>query len=284
MKKTLISVAIATVAMVASTNTYAWGQNGHRVVGKIAESHLTETTAKAISPLLNGDKLAEVTTWADEMRSNPSNFWKKQSPRWHYVNMSDVNEFKPESYDIADSHGDVKDAYAAMLKAISVLKSETASLEEKQFYFRFLTHIVGDIHQPMHVGRKDDRGGNRIKVQFFGEETNLHSLWDTALVENQNLSYTELADFINTSDNKQISKMLDSEPQEWVVESFHIAQELYQTGEGKFSYDYVYQYSPVMKKRLLEGGVRLAGLLNLIFDKQAKVQVNALGKLEPTKK
>ncbi|WP_042152424.1 MULTISPECIES: S1/P1 nuclease [unclassified Pseudoalteromonas] len=259
-----------------SHNAHAWSQNGHRIVAKIAENHLTETTLQAILPLLEGEKLAEVSTWPDEMRSNPSDFWQKESGKYHYVNISKASDFKPSSYNISAQSGEVTDAYALILKATSVLKSPSSNLKDKRFYFKFLVHVVGDIHQPMHVGHSEDRGGNRIKVKFFGKDSNLHSLWDGLLVENQNLSFTEFAHFIDTNDKTLISKYLNSQPKDWILESFYIAQKLYDIGDANYRYNYVYEQTPVVKKRLTQGGIRLAGLLNRIFDKSAIPLVNSL--------
>jgi hypothetical protein len=279
---------ISSLLLVALTFTTsdasAWSQNGHRIIGKIAENHLTIETRRAIYPLLQGDKLAEVTTWADEMRSNPADFWKHESGKWHYINISSAAEFKPNKYRITHNKGEVTDIYSGILKSVAVLKSPNTSLEKKQFYFRFLTHLVGDIHQPMHAGRSEDWGGNKIKVKFFGNETNLHSLWDKGLVESENLSYSEFVEFIDTKDPQVISRYLASEPKDWVLESFHIAEGLYDIGNGEFKYHYVYEQMPVVKERLLQGGIRLAGLLNKIFDKSAQVQVNAIGYLEQDNK
>lgn len=259
-----------------SQTAHAWSQNGHRIVAKIAENHLTETTLQAILPLLEGEKLAEVSTWPDEMRSNPDKFWQKESGKYHYVNISKASDFKPSSYNISAQSGEVTDAYALILKATSVLKSPSSTLKDKRFYFKFLVHVVGDIHQPMHVGHSEDRGGNRIKVKFFGKDSNLHSLWDGLLVENQNLSFTEFAHFIDTNDKTLISKYLNSQPKDWILESFYIAQKLYDIGDANYKYNYVYEQTPVVKKRLTQGGIRLAGLLNRIFDKSAIPLVNSL--------
>ncbi|WP_100915876.1 S1/P1 nuclease [Pseudoalteromonas spongiae] len=266
-------MSLRSLILIALTLTHfqagAWSQNGHRIIGKIADNHLTAETRNAISPLLQGDKLAEVTTWADEMRSNPEPFWQKESGKWHYINIASADEFKPHHYHLSATEGEVTDIYAGILKATAVLKSANTSLKDKQFYFRFLTHLVGDIHQPMHAGRSEDWGGNKIKVKFFGKETNLHSLWDKDLVESENLSYSEFAEFIDTNDAKLISTYLASEPKDWVLESFHLAQGLYDIGNGEFKYHYVYEQMPVIKQRLLQGGIRLAGLLNHIFDESA---------------
>ncbi len=269
----MVSALLTVSALVLPNTASAWGQNGHRIVGQIADNHLTDKTKAAILPLLEGDKLPEVTTWADEMRSNPGHFWKKESGRWHYITVEKPTDFKPDTYTPSHKH-DVKDAYHGIISAIAVLQSKDASLDEKRFFFRFLTHLIGDIHQPLHVGRRDDRGGNRIKVQFFGNNTNLHSLWDTGLIENQKLSFTEFADFIDTQNPELIAEYVSSAPKAWIMESYHLVQNVYKVGEEPdFRYHYVYEQTPIVKTRLLQAGIRLAGVLNAIFDDNAKTKV-----------
>lgn len=252
---------------------FAWGKSGHRIVGEIAENHMTETTIKAVEALLDGDKIAEVGTWADEMRSDPSDFWQKKSPKWHYVNVDKVSDFHPEHYKAEE---EVKDAYTAIRKAVDVLKDKNASREDKQFYLRFLMHLVGDVHQPLHAGRADDHGGNKVKVQFFWQETNLHRLWDSQLIDQEKLSFSEFAEFIDTEDSKIVAQYMNSRPADWIVESAQYAHDVYQVGDKEFSYNYVYKYMPLVKQRLLQGGVRLAGLLNEIFDSASVPGKNAL--------
>lgn len=254
----------------------AWGQNGHRIVGQIASMHLTKTTQKAIAPLLAGDSLAEVGTWADEMRSAPGDFWQKESSRWHYINVDDRAAFDPHLYHTPHSREDVKDIYGGILQCIAKLKDTQTPLEERQFYLRFLVHLVGDIHQPMHAGHAEDRGGNSIALTFFGEKTNLHSLWDTELIESQNLSFSEFAAFIDTNDKQQLKTLLTSSPADWLRESMTLSETIYRTTGNELGYAYIYQNIPIAQQRLQQAGIRLAGLLNSIYDRRAKQGVTAL--------
>lgn len=272
----LVKITCGLLLSVASIHALAWGQNGHRIVGQVADSHLTKTTRKAILPLLDGELLPEVTTWADEMRSDPSEFWQKRSASWHYINLKSPQDFDARNYPVPQSSDEIKDVYGALLRAIAVLKSKDASLQERQFYFRFLTHIVGDIHQPLHAGHAEDKGGNDIEVSFFGKKTNLHSLWDTDLIESQSLSYTEFAAFIDTQNPQQLHTYLNSTPADWLTESLVLSTEVYQTGNPQLGYAYVYEQLPKAKLRLLQAGIRLAGLLNSIYDPKAKAGVQAL--------
>ena len=178
---------------------FPWGKTGHRASGEIAENYLTDKTRSEIKKILKDPSLAVASTWADEMRSAPEKFWQKKSSRWHYINFKE-GDAKPH-YDSHAHHNKetVSDILEGMEYSISVLQNKKASIGEKQFALRFLVHLVGDSHQPFHAGRGEDRGGNNISVTFFGQDTNLHSLWDTKLIENENLSYTEFAQFINTT-------------------------------------------------------------------------------------
>lgn len=268
---------IALVGVLSSSfNAVAWGQNGHRIIGKVAEDHLTETTTKALTPLLEESSLAQISTWADEMRSDSSDFWRKKSTKWHYINIKDASKMHNHVDHTISSKDQVKHILDGIYYAKNTLQSNDKSIDEKRFALRFLVHLVGDSHQPFHAGRGEDRGGNLIKVTFFGDKTNLHSTWDTRLIENESLSYSEFADFIKTSNKTIISDYLDSEPADWLLESHYISDKVYNLNETEISYGYIYKYMPTVRTRLQQGGIRLAGLLNQIFDKNAAPLKEAL--------
>jgi hypothetical protein len=273
--KKLSSFVIA-VAAVTSAQAFAWGQNGHRIVGELAEQSLTPTTVEAIKPLLDGQSLAQISTWADEMRSDSSTFWRKKSSKWHYINVTDPENMHNHVHHDLSSKEQVKNILDGIYYGINTLKSDKTSLEEKRFALRFLVHLVGDGHQPFHVGRAADRGGNLIEVSFFGDKSNLHSTWDSLLIENEKLSYTEFTNFIKTSNKGIIEEYLDSEPSDWLLESHYISKKVYDLNETDISYGYIYTYMPTVRTRLQQGGIRLAGLLNQIFDKNAQPLKEAL--------
>lgn len=265
--------------MLISAPSHGWGQNGHRIVAQIAEWHLTPTTVMASKKLLDGDKLAEVSTWADEMRSSRDVFWREQASKWHYINVEKWGDVKRRNYPFPyDYDLEVKDIYSAILRCVTVLKDELSSIPDKKLHFRFLVHLIGDIHQPLHVGKAEDRGGNDVMVTFHGRETNLHALWDTYLIESQTLSYVEFADFIDTKDQEVISAYMDSRITDWMKESFDYRKNIYGNEDTELRWDYQYQHMPAVKERLLQAGIRLAGLMNHMFDPLAKPGINALPK------
>ena len=142
------------------------------------------------------------------------------------------------------------------------LKDPNASLAEKQLALRFVVHLVGDLHQPLHAGTCCDRGGNDVKVKWFGKDTNLHAVWDTSLVEEEQLSFTELAAKLERHiSNRDLIGWWDINPRDWATESAQLRETVYPPpAKGKvrspleLSYSYVYEYTPLMERRLKRGG------------------------------
>ena len=256
----LNKLIIGVVAAAMSFQVLSWGQTGHRVTGAIAEIYLTPKAQLAISQLLINEDLAEASTYADEMRSNPSEFWKKTANPWHYVNV-----FEGKTYsDIAPPPEG--NAVTALEMFTKQLKSKKASLEEKQLALRFIVHIVGDLHQPFHAGNGTDKGGNDVKLQFFWEDSNLHRVWDSGLIDRENLSYTEWTNKLSRKiSSQQAKEWMEVNPKVWIAESAKLRANLYPEND-KLSWDYQYQNMPIVKQRLQMGGVRIAAYLNDLFN------------------
>jgi len=236
-----------------------WGRRGHRVTGHIAEKHLSHKAKKAIKTLLDGHSLAYVSTYADEIKADRA-FWG-YSP-WHYVNYP-LDQTYAESE--KSSSGDL---ITGIDQCKRILLDRNASLNDKVFHLKLLVHLMGDLHQPMHVSRSEDRGGNDIQVQWFDEGTNLHRLWDTNLLETYGMGFHELGDELNRSTSKKMRKQIqDGDMVSWLEESHALAKEVYgsvEVGE-KLSYGYSYRYNEVLFDCLKKAGFRLARVLNDIF-------------------
>lgn len=242
-------------------NTYAeaWGKTGHRVIGVIAQKHLTPKAAEQVNALLGGLSLAFVSTYADEIRSDDR--YGHLAP-WHYVNMDQNTR-----YNEADKNpkGDI---VTAIQSCIEILKNPSSSKEDKTFHLKLLVHFVGDIHQPFHAGRKEDRGGISIDLFWFGKRTNLHRLWDTDLIEHYNMSYSELAAHLPKHIPEQKGVVKTAPLLDWVNQSQDLANTLYdKTPQGsRLGYVYHYQNFETVRTHLLDAGLRLAATLNTIFD------------------
>ena len=264
MKARSFVAAAATAFGLMPAPAFAWGKTGHRVVAAIADAQLSGLARAHVKQILGqAESLDEAANWPDEMRSHPSPFWQKTSTPWHYVTLNGI------VYDEAPAEGD---ALEALNKYSATLRDPAASLAEKQLALRFVVHIIGDLHQPLHVGKCCDRGGNDIKVKWFGRDLNLHSVWDSALVDEQQLSFTEMtAKLQRHTSNEDIIAWWDINPRDWMSESAQIRETIYPRPSSdpkkvpELSYSYVYQNTPIMERRLKQAGVRLAAYLNALY-------------------
>jgi hypothetical protein len=247
-----------------SVSSFAWwSQTGHRVVGQIADSYLSKKAREAIREILGTESIAMSSNWGDFIKSDSA--FNYLSP-WHYVNFNQgLSQTEFNTFLQKDT---ATNAFTKLNFLIKELKNKQLSPDKKLLYLRMLIHIAGDIHQPLHVGQFDDLGGNRVRVQWFGEATNLHSVWDEKMIESQKLSYTEYAKAINHSTKAQ-RKQLQAQPlNEWFFESYQLAGKVYGSitqPEQKLSYRYNFDYLDILNGQLLKGGIRLAGILNSIF-------------------
>jgi hypothetical protein len=282
MRSQLLALLAAAAALIPSP-ALAWGKTGHRVVAAIADTQLSGLARAHIEQILGrGQSLADVANWPDEMRSAPGEFWQKTATPWHYVTLNG------NVYDHAPPEGDALEALGRFTKT---LLDPNASLADRQLALRFVIHLVGDLHQPLHVGKCCDRGANDVKVTWFGKPTNLHAVWDSQLVDEEQLSFTEFADKLERHMSPQdVIAWSDPYPRDWIAESAEIRDTLYpappKSVRGKkrkggkavvpeLSYDYVYKFTPVMERRLSQGGVRLAAYLNAIFAAPLPPSANA---------
>ena len=249
--------ALLCLALLAlPTPALAWGQTGHRVTGAIAEMHLSGLARARVQQILGDETLAEAATWPDEMRSDPAPFWQKTATPWHYVTVPP-----------GETHAHVGtppegDAASALKRFSSTLRDPKASLDDKRLALRFIVHIIGDLHQPLHAGKPGDRGGNDVKVSFFGDDTNLHSVWDSGLIDRRQLSFSEYATFLTRRiAPADVVAWWNSDPQVWIGESTKLRDTIY-PAEPRLSWDYAYRHTPEIDQRLSRAGVRIAAYLN----------------------
>ena len=220
--------------------------------------HLTKKAKKKIDKFLKGESLAFVSTFADQIKSDKK-YNKYYS--WHYVNM-------PLNVSYEDSEKNPEgDIVTGIHKCIEVLKSDTSSTEDKVFFLKMLVHFLGDLHQPMHIGRAEDKGGNTVQVQWFGRGTNLHRVWDSDMIESWNMSYTELAVNAKKISNQQVSTIKQGDLMDWVYESQELSKKVYKSvkSEDKLGYNYSYENFSTARSQLQKAGIRLAKVLNEIY-------------------
>ncbi|HMC91158.1 MAG TPA: S1/P1 nuclease [Allosphingosinicella sp.] len=262
--RTLLAAAAALSSLaVAQGPAFAWGRTGHRVIAAIADQNLSGLARAHIRAILGTESLDEAATWPDEMRSDPDPFWQKTASPWHYVTVAG------HEYDLAPPEGD---AISALRHFSAVLRDPSASLKDRQMALRFVVHLVGDLHQPLHAGNGTDKGGNDVKVTFDGRPTNLHSVWDSGLVDEEQLSFSEYAARLERRTTPQdVVAWWDANPVDWVRESATIRDTIYPR-DPKLGWDYSYRMQPIVRRRLQQGGVRLAAYLDWVFAAPHTVQ------------
>jgi hypothetical protein len=263
-------------ALFLSTSAFAWGPTGHRTVGEIAEKYMDPKALLAARNILQGNSLARAATWPDEIKSDPAHY--QYTYNWHYTDWAD----DAHDHDEASSSGKLMTAIDTQL---AVLKNPGASREDKEFSLKFVVHLIGDLHQPLHVGNGLDQGGNNCKISYMGQNSNLHALWDEGMINFTNLSFSELAKFVTAGKTAaQMNVARSGMPIDWARESKEIRATIYPANviepqapmsvrsycqkevtvaeTPKLSYDYAYKFMPVVEERLFKAGVRLALLLN----------------------
>ncbi len=246
-------------------SSMAWGMLGHRIVGEIANSYLTKQTKKEIAKILGTESIAMTSNWPDFIKSDPAYNYLNS---WHYINLkAGLTEAEVKAHFANDTS---TNAFTKINWMIEQFKNKNLSQENKILYLRLLIHIIGDIHQPLHVGRPDDLGGNKVKVLWFNSPYNLHQIWDERLIDYQNLSYTEYVSSINFTTKEQ-RKTWQSEPMvDWFYQSYQIAEKVYgdvTQPDEKLGFAYNFKYVTTLNQQLLKAGVHLAGVLNNLFVK-----------------
>ncbi len=254
---------LASLFLILPSFACAWGVLGHRIVGEIADHYLSSKAKKAVKQLLGHETMAMSANWADFIKSDTSYNYLNT---WHYVNLpQDLNYQGVTAFLSQTTEANI---YTKTNEMIAVLKRPSATYEERKMALRLLIHLMGDMHQPMHTARKEDLGGNRVYLTWFGEKSNLHRVWDEQLIDFQQLSYTEYTKAINHASPVQLAQWRSGDIRQYIYESYEICNKIYATGiknEDKLSYRYNFDWIETVNSQLLKGGVRLAHVLNEIY-------------------
>lgn len=239
----------------------AYGPTGHRIAGAIAEDYLCEEARLEISQLLGGESLGSAGRWPDWIRADPK--WRHTRP-WHYVNVPDGESVVNAPH---DRQGNVLQAIARFQRE---LVDPDLPSRQRAEALRFLAHFVADVHQPLHVGRAEDRGGNAIELMVFGKLTNLHALWDAEqLLRMDKLGLDEQIGALQGLAAGQVGDWQAGDHLVWAQESMQLRERVYsfEAGAAELPHAYLVMARNISGMRLVQAGVRLAGSLNTMFCK-----------------
>lgn len=247
------------------TPARAWGPQGHEIAARIAADHLTPSARLRISQLLGGDALPLMvldSNWADEVRSD-----RPQTTGWHYVNI----EIGARGYDRRRDCPRDNCVVRQIEREIGLLRDPRAPRAARLDAFRFLIHFVADLHQPLHAADRHDKGGNSVTVIEGRRRSNLHRVWDQEVVAALGPDTMQVAADIENGVTPQAkAAMMGGTPADWATESFQVAShEIYgrlsANGPVRLPRDYAMREKAVVRQQLLRAGLRLAGILNIIY-------------------
>ena len=277
MKRTIFIISALVVMAGYAAPVFGWGQKGHRIIAEIAYDNLSRKARKQVDKTLGKHGMVYWANWADEIKSDTI---YPDSYDWHF-----------QDFDGGLSDSTVADAlvhypkeggnlFRAIDSLMNVQRDKGQGTKDKgqgtkdkgqwtrdEHTLRFIVHLCGDRFCPMHTARMDDKGGNMVKMKWFGENTNLHTVWDTHLIDSQGYSYTEYACKLERQyahEKRAIEQMTD---RELLLHNYHLTEAIYayQAAWDGNTYHYIYRWRQPMEYQLYVAGIRLAQVLNRMY-------------------
>ncbi len=235
--------------------SFAWGEKGHTLVAEVAFNYLNPETRKNVLAYLDGMTLSQAANWMDAIKSDPANDYMKP---YHYIDIEKGSKEMPKEDNIIST----------LVKTLKDLDhKETMSNAEIKTHILFLMHLIGDLHQPLHVGYPGDKGGNDVKLSFYGRPSNLHAVWDSEIIETQNLT---LAKVLKANLNKpKFDAAQKIDVIAWAGQTRSHLKEAYHIPQGKIDELYVDANAQVIDSQIYDAGVRLAVILEHYFGNKA---------------
>lgn len=238
------------------SSSYGWGKVGHTIVAEVAKSSLNKNIQDSVQKYFGDMTWGEAATWMDDIKSQHK--YDNMKP-WHYLNIEKGNVY-------ADTIAQGNNVANQLEIAIKNLKNKSKlSKEEISFNLKILFHLMGDLHQPLHVGYGVDRGGNDIIVFFNGETTNLHHVWDSDIIEFGNISSTDIEKILSKTSAEKIKNTAKLNVVKWVTDSRKFLNDAYNVKDDTITDDYISKEKIVVATQLLKASIRLAAILQEVF-------------------
>ena len=251
MKKQITLLVLA--ALFITQSSFAWGKKGHALGAEIAFTYLDPSVQTIVTKYLNGRSIQDAANWMDELRDDHSYDYLKP---YHYVNFD-------KGVKVVNHEGD--NIIFRLTQTIQELKNyKNLSDEDVKMKICIIFHLVGDLHQPLHVGFGTDKGGNTQQINYNGKGTNLHSFFDSGIINARNISLSDCL-ALNTYSKHQIKRLGKINTVKWAKESRSYLPTIYDYKSNVIPENYVDTQAPIIKKQLLNAGLRLAAVLTAIF-------------------
>jgi hypothetical protein len=254
-----IIVLLFTAFLFNSVVAFGWGKTGHDLVAEIAFHYLDDATKSNVMKYLKKISIEEAANWMDDMR--PNSYYDYMRP-WHYINIGKDSAYVPSIKE--------RDILIVLKAAINDLRhKDSLKLKQVREDLLVLFHLMGDLHQPLHVGYGIDRGGNDIAVSFLNKSyhTNLHKVWDFEIIDSKKITLEDCLKQYDQMDPAELTQIQKIDIMEWMKQSRSLLDTVYNIQGGFIDQDYVDRNSRVIEKQLLIGGLRLAAVLKESFGK-----------------
>lgn len=254
-------MSFAFFGLMISNKTFAWGRTGHGLVAEIAFHFLDDSTQKIVKDYLGNLTIEEAASWMDDERGNS---YYNYMRTWHYIDID-----KGQEYDPAAKERNILSVLHSAIVELRDYKKTGLSKKEIKYRLLLIFHLVGDLHQPLHTGYTIDKGGNTIMITSPFVSGNLHSVWDTQILEYKGvnldtcLSYYKKMSDVNLAEIKKIQEM------KWMYQSRSYLDSVYSFENNYLDKRYIDSNIEIIKKQLVYGGVRLASVLEDIFKPKA---------------
>jgi hypothetical protein len=253
MNKILIPLAFVLTLIFLPIKTLAWGKQGHALVAEVAFNYMDEATKKTVLQYLDGMTIEDAANWMDDVKKDHSYDYMGA---YHYVNFD-------KGATVEEQEGaNIIYQLDTTIKALQNKKN--LSKEEINTKIKILFHLMGDLHQPLHVGYGDDKGGNTVQINYNFKGTNLHAFWDFGIIESKNISLPDCLKASQYSKN-EIKALQEINVVNWAKDSRSYLATIYNTGGNKITDEYVDSSVPIIENQILKAGIRLAGVLNAVF-------------------
>jgi hypothetical protein len=233
-----------------SSASYGWGWEGHKMTAAIAYEHLSKNTKDSLKAYLGDMTIEQASTWMDDIKKDTTLDYLKPL---HYINIEPGQAYDPQS------QGNI---ISELNKVIAALKDRNHhSKQETAMDIKILIHLVGDLHQPLHVGYGADRGGNNIKLTVLGDSSNLHRVWDSEIIKRKHIYAADLEKELAKGNIGETDKI---DIIQWMNESRSELKAVYNY-HGNINQQYLDANEELVEKLLIRSGLRIASLLNSLF-------------------
>lgn len=254
MKKCFLSLILAAMLFAIPSRTMAWGKTGHGLVAEIAYHFLDDSTKQLVKKYIGDMSIEEMASWMDENRSN--SYYDYMKP-WHYLDMD-----KGEIYKASTE----KNLLTVLFSAITELRHmETMKKKDIRRDLLLIFHLVGDLHQPLHTGYATDKGGNTVDVSSQNFSSNLHSAWDTQIIETEGISLAKCLKVYDAYSPEEVDTIKKINVLRWMYQSRSYLDSVYDFKKGYLDSNYIKRGVNIIEQQLVIAGLRLASILTAVF-------------------